>query len=267
MKRFSIATVALLSLATSAAADQGAQAFAARQDVALSLYRSGDYGAAAKIYEQLVAKAPDDPPLLKDLMWVYWYAQRPRDTMAVATRLTTLTPEDLEVWSLLAKAQYGLGERDGLLASCQRLIGLASDNLQVRLDVAHFYMNLKEYEQAEALLRQSVAQFPEELELLIRLARVEFLRSDYEDAARHWATIVERAPEEPSHRYQLALALYYGGRVPDGLLLLQQLLEVPAESRHALDLLTDDALARRDFNGAAQLLERWLIDPAATSRA
>jgi Flp pilus assembly protein TadD len=228
----------------------------ALQQQVVTLCRSGHCEEAIPLYRQIAALQPDDPEALKDLMWSLWDSGRVRETIQVAEKATRRNPEDTEVLNVLGRAYLAANESDKALAIYKKLLALSPQSMPVWLGVSRMYADVKEYDDAERLLEDARQRFSGGSEIYPRLARVQYLKGEFSHAAKNWTKAVAAFPLRQDYRFEQARAIYYDGRFSRALAIMESLLNVPEQKRLALDFLTDDALARGDWDGAAAWLER-----------
>jgi len=81
-------------------------------------------------------------------MWALWQANRTKETVDVATRLTHLVPQDIEVLNLLGRAQTTLGQRQPAMFTYEKSLSINPDQLSVRLAVVRLHIDLKDFDTA-----------------------------------------------------------------------------------------------------------------------
>lgn len=70
---------------------------------AIASYQSGDYAQAARFYQEWVPLDPQNPLVLKDLMWALWNQQRFDEAADAARQITRLRPQDTDALDVLAR--------------------------------------------------------------------------------------------------------------------------------------------------------------------
>src|SRR5690242_3954706 len=93
-----------LSLCLLAAAGASAAKVDGLRQQAQSLYRDGRYAEAAEVYRKMVARAENDPAVLKEVMWAHWNMQQFEEAEHVARQVAALQPKDVEARNILAWA-------------------------------------------------------------------------------------------------------------------------------------------------------------------
>ena len=256
-----MAKIALTLLAFSASSLCAAQPAVRPADLdaleqeVVTLCRSDHCEEAIPLYKQLADLQPNDVDALKDLMYALWDAGRIRDTIGAGERAARQSPNDADILNVLGRAYLAANEPDKALRSYRKLLQLSPESMPVALNVSRLYADLKDYDEAERLLEDTRVRFPESPEIYPRLARVEFLKGQFHDASKDWAKAVENFPERSDYRYERARSLYFDGRFPAALAQMESLLGDAREKRLALDFLTDDALARGNWEEAAHRLQ------------
>jgi tetratricopeptide (TPR) repeat protein/peptidoglycan/xylan/chitin deacetylase (PgdA/CDA1 family) len=232
------------------------------QQQVISLCRGGHCEQAIPLYRQIAALEPDDVEAMKDLMWSLWDAGRIRETIQAAEKALAKSPDDTDILNVLGRAYLGVNEADKALKTYKKLLKISPHQMPVWLGVSRLYADLKEYDDAQRLLEEARERFPGSPELYPRLARVQFLKGDFANAAKSWSRAVQAFPQRGDYRYERARALYYDSRYSEAIAQMENLLDDPKEKRLALDFLTDDALARSDWEDAARRLEAGLQSPS-----
>lgn len=85
-----------------ALAEQRDKAERLRRD-AVACHTAGDYDKAILCYRELLAVEPDNPLVMKDLMWAYWNSKLFEEAAEMAQKIIALRPSDAESIAVLAR--------------------------------------------------------------------------------------------------------------------------------------------------------------------
>ncbi|MBI3321381.1 MAG: tetratricopeptide repeat protein, partial [Candidatus Omnitrophica bacterium] len=194
------------------------------QEEAISNYRAGHYQRAARRYEELVKRQPENVEFLRDLMWVLWKAGRTAEAAKAATRITALQGADLEAWNLFGNAMVKLGRPKEAVAAFEASLRLNPEQLPIWRDVSLLLVELRQYDQARTVVSQLLARYPQHTDLYPLLARIQILQGDFPEAAHTWAKVLQLFPDNPAYQYQEASALYHSGQTEQAVASLQALI-------------------------------------------
>lgn len=227
---------------------------------AVARYREGNYTEAVQLYETLADLEPENPHLLKDLMWALWRADRKEAAGEVASRVTTLRPDDTEAWNLLAESLSTRGQNDLAVRVYQNSLKVNPNQLKALIAAARLEFDMRNYSSALGFQEQIRKNHPDYREIYPQIARTQFASEKYAEAASHWERAIEEFPDKESYRYQYALSLYYNN---ERALALEKMLTLASHDQYtpAIHFLIDDALSGGDRVAAIKLVQQatqWL---------
>src|SRR5262249_48248994 len=102
------------------------------QEEAVRLYRDGRLDEALPLYNRLARKKPNDIVILKNLMWISWKTHALSGTVAAASRVAALLPDDIEAWNLLGQAADASGQWEKAIRAYRKELALEPDRDDVR---------------------------------------------------------------------------------------------------------------------------------------
>lgn len=85
------------------------------------------YDSAINRLQQALKSNPENAVLRLNLAHAYLEAGRAKDSLSLLSRFTYDNPDDVNGWSMLAKAYAGIGRRDGELAARAEVMALRGD--------------------------------------------------------------------------------------------------------------------------------------------
>ncbi|GHT85575.1 hypothetical protein AGMMS49543_17200 [Betaproteobacteria bacterium] len=99
------------------------------------------YAEAARLYQDLLKLAPNNPLILNNLAWASWQAQDPQAQRYVEQALE-IAPDHPAMLDTLGMIQIGRGQAQAGIANLERAVRLAPDQLGIRLHLARSYAGL-----------------------------------------------------------------------------------------------------------------------------
>jgi predicted Zn-dependent protease len=208
------------------------------------------YVQADQALETCLAAAPGDPEALKVRGWVYLGQHRFAEARDLALALNKRQPDDVMVYGLLTDAQAELGDYGAAEAACNWMLDLrpgnvpaltraaylrelfgdldgalelmsaayqqtppseSEDRAWILTQAGHLHLTAGRWSEAEAVLRQALAEFPGYHYALAQMARVRTAQGRHEDAVDLLRQRYAAAPH-PENFYDLAEALERAGR-------------------------------------------------------
>ncbi len=176
---------------------------------------SGDFSAAARLYQEAVQKQPDDPALHLALADVLLKAEDAKDAEREAATAVQLAPKDAATHLLHGKALLALHRLDPAIAEFD--LALARDrNAVPAMNAKAVALDQKGmHAQALAIYRHALEIAPNDLALLNNLGLSLALAGQYEEAIDTLSKVIEEDGATPRNRENLALALALKGRSDD----------------------------------------------------
>lgn len=262
MKRLGVVVLTGAILAHNTIFSFAQEPLSAMHAQAISLYRSKDYRHAIPLYRQLAREMPDNADVLEDLFWTLWYAEHYEEAARIGSRLVQFKPAEPSIWAALGRCYYLRKQYEQAIQAFERSLELKPDQSPLRLDKARSYLALRNYPLAMRLLRELLEKQPEMTSAEVDLAKVQGWEGLYPDSASTWARVIRALPQNPEYRFLYAQALYYSGKQPQALVMLDDNLKANPSHKPTFTFLVDAALVRNDLPKALALLENSASDPA-----
>jgi tetratricopeptide (TPR) repeat protein len=199
----------------------------------------------AEAMEHFAAAAKLDPEAVapqQALLPLYLTLDRRADALALTRSILAKKPDDYHTWYLYAKQLKADGKNDEAVAALVQTFGLPALEkdpeafVQVSMELARFYEDLLEFENAANTLERAVRRLePEHADLKMAVlyafwGRVSSKAGNYSTAAQAYRKAQAALPAEEflaARRldYELALAYYADGKPNEALCFLDQYLE------------------------------------------
>ncbi len=175
--------------------------------------RKGKMDEAISIYHSLAAAEPGNVDRQKELMWAYWHANRYHETAGMAMTISHLAPNDIEVLNLLARAQTTLGQRQAAIWTYQKSLAINPDQLSVLLAVARLHIDLKDFDTASKQLADLQTRYPQEANIYADQARIAFIKGNFPESLPLWTKSIELAPDNFLFKLHEIETLYRMGQM------------------------------------------------------
>ncbi len=231
------------------------------QSDAVEMYQAGRYEAAIPLYRQIAAAQPKNSGALKDFLVSLSLADHAPEAATVAARLVRLTPNDIEVHFMYARALLLTGNKEAAQAEIQRCRELDPNEQHIQLAEARLEGMLHEYEEAIAHMESLAKAYPDYHDVYAELGRLQSTVGEYSKASKNWSSAVKYFPQNRGYLYHEAEALYFSGSPDEGLKKMQVLVSTEPIYGPAIDFLTDTYIAQGDYHKAKALLKLQLQNP------
>ncbi len=192
--------------------------------------RNGKMDEAIDIYRTLVRADPKNIERRKELMWALWHANKTDETAAEAITLMRMTPKDVEVINLLARAQSMMGQKQAALWTYQKSLGVNPEQVSVKLAIVRLHIDLKDFTTASNQLIHLQERYPKEPLVYANMAQIAFLKGSYEESRPLWAKAITLAPDNILFKVHEAETLYRLGKMSEA---HEKLKTIVAESKNA----------------------------------
>ncbi len=232
---FALALVALLTAAAAGAAPApAAQSPALDYMVAKLAAMSGDFDTALRTMDRLVAREPNDPVLRFERARILVDAQRLDKAENELRALVAMSPDFYDANRLLG-----------------RLLVDRSGGSPAKINEGLTY------------LQKAYALDPDDLSTGMTIAQILVMAERFEDAAPVLATLVERAPDNPSAAFTYAKVLTRLGREKEATQFLERTAAADPTFVPAVMQLVDSYQREREWLKAAALLAPLIEDDPA----
>jgi tetratricopeptide (TPR) repeat protein len=224
---------------------------------ASALHQAGRYADAARVYQALLERDPDDPAALHLFGVMHQQCGHSARAIELIRRAITLRPEGADFHANLAEAQRALGQYEEAAASCRAALRLRPDHPEALNNLGLALHELGRHDEA-------IAQFEAALNL----------QPDFALAQNNRATALRALGKtnEAVEAYRAALALgptLGQAHASLGQLLADQgqLLEGLAHCREGVRQQPDLAAGHNNLGNVLRALERWAEAEAAYAEA
>jgi len=204
----------------------------------LSLYDSGNVAEAVKALDEALKHSPDDPSALYFRARVARGAGDPKKAQALLARLAACAPKGTAFFILgayhLAQVCQELGDVDGAIAHYEALLAQLSEpqpffqrypelfmvfrgQLQLKEALGRLYLLRADNDKAVAILREILADRPDNPEVLGLLCHAHIQKKDFAAAKNLARRLIEVRPDA-SDGYQRLAEVYRAEGDPEGVL-------------------------------------------------
>ncbi len=130
--------------------------------------------------ERVFREYPAHPSAAQCVADIFAATEQPPDSMIwVYTKITTGDPMSERGWSELAKFYFLKGDTVGAIESSETRLGLAPDNMELRLQVVRMWQTSEEYDRARAVVAGGLELEPTNTALIQLRARLCFDQQDW----------------------------------------------------------------------------------------
>lgn len=184
-------------------------------DSAMAAHRSGDNDGAEAGYRAVLALAPDHPEALHLLGVCRHQARDDRDAYALVSRAVAVNPEAPEYQNSLGTILRRVCEVELAMQAFTRALRLRPGYRDARNNLALALCDLKRFGDAEIVLRDSLAEHPDDPVLLTALGRLHLLTDDTRRALARFGDALKVAPHHVDALNNTGVALNLLGMVDE----------------------------------------------------
>ncbi len=200
-------------------------------DVALVL---GDGSAAADLLDAAIAAHGPGvaPPAWYRLLGETRAVQGRLDEAIGAFRATLAAwPDDVDTWRWTARVLRAVNDLPATLLACRRVVGLAPDDWQARVELANVLTETRAFDEAAAWFDEAAERESDAPAVIIGRARLDMQRGRRPEAISALEACVARHPSHVLALGALALGLRHERRFDDALAVYRQALDLtPADA-------------------------------------
>ncbi|WP_414901357.1 sulfotransferase [Sphingomonas flavalba] len=224
---------------------------------------SGDTAEAIRIYEQVLAQAPDDWEIWNNLGNVRRAAGDLDGAIVALGRAAALKPDQGNIQSNLGAALAMAGRYDESLTAMGEAARIAPRDGTALLELSRALNRVQRHRDAVRVLEQAIALAPADPALRIEMGLTEELRGDRAAAERAWRAAIGMNPKAAEPYQELGALLEAENRLDDAARLID---EAQSNGVDTAELALLRALMlRRRGDDAAALAAAQRIDPAIDS--
>jgi Flp pilus assembly protein TadD len=205
----------------------------AHNNLAIALYKKGQYDEAIAEYRRAIALKPD---LAGAHYWlgVAFYAKRQYDEAIAEYRSAiALKPDYAEAHNNLGSVLYRMGKSDEAIAEYRKAIALKPDFAYAHNNLGLALANKGQFDEAIAEYRKAIALKPDDAYAHNNLAQALHFKGQHDDAIAEYRKFIALKPDDATAHHNLGEELRAKG----------QLGEAIAEFRKVVALKPDDANA------------------------
>jgi tetratricopeptide (TPR) repeat protein/peptidoglycan/xylan/chitin deacetylase (PgdA/CDA1 family) len=151
------------------------------------------------------------------------------------------------------------GQSQEALKNYQRSLMLDPNQPNAKRAIGKIFVDMREFKAAIKLFEEVRSKYADTPQLYPQLAKAQFYENLYSESAKNWAKAIEFFPDNLNYRVHEAQALYYSGDIEQALAKLHKIAD-EHRSWYAIDFLADDALASKNPDKAAEILEKHLTE-------
>jgi len=183
------------------------------------------------------ALSPDNPDILRGLGEVYLeLSQQDPSAMEQAVgafeRLRKRDPTDLQIMVTLGRIYLDRGQAEQAAQVFRELVSYVPNNATATGLLVESLLKAHHPDQAEALLKEELAQDPESVENRLTLAEIQGQRGDHRAELDTLLAAPEAVRGDPQLRRQLASALYLTGDLDSALATAEALLKAQPDNQY-----------------------------------
>ena len=153
-----------------------------------------DIPAALNRWEKARGRFPDDPAMVGGLAAALRQARRYRDAEALLREARTRFPNDPELFAEQARVALARLDFAAAVVLWRTMREKFPDRADALAGEADALVATGRFDDADSILADSVARFPNDLGSCVAHARVATARHDWAEASRRWETVRERHP-------------------------------------------------------------------------
>lgn len=184
---------------------------ALQRDLASNEWQAGQLKEARENLKHILAAKPGDPRTILLLGMVSESLQNYGEAVRLLNSVPALTEKQPESIIALARADYGLGQKERARQVLNELVGNPSGDRGLFLG-AMAAADWEDYETAERLLRLIRSAYPDRLTLAYELARVRYREGRFDQCVRSLDTIPTRERQSVDALSLLALCYHKQGQ-------------------------------------------------------
>lgn len=181
------------------------------------LYLQQDYGAAAAHYEQALETEPASPLALFPLARIRHLQRRFGSAVKLLERLLQQAPDHAEALKLLARARFELNDMDAAADCLDRAVRLARADPEIEALRGDIAFHRGERNAARAHYAAALSRAPDSIPALEGKAIQALDEGRLDEAETTWRRLVELAPGQATHHFNLAHVLLLKGDYEEGL--------------------------------------------------
>jgi tetratricopeptide (TPR) repeat protein len=169
---------------------------------AVAAYNRGDNEAAAKGFEEAIAKAPELPEIRVNLALAYLRLNRTADAVAQLEKAASIAPDDPRVLFQLGGAYIDLKQFDKSIAAFEKGLAkpaAANDPVvyEAMISLGSLYFSAGRIDESKETYEKALAANPAGAAAKLGLGKVAFNKGDVEQALRRFREVVASAPGTP----------------------------------------------------------------------
>jgi predicted TPR repeat methyltransferase len=256
--------------ATGAAEGQGTtMSLAEALGLAVAMHQGGRPEAAAEIYRQILAVAPDHPDALALLGLAEQQAGRPAAALQLMNRALELAPDHPDALANRGNVYKLLGHLDPAEADYRRALERRPDDANLLCNLGTVMRARGDYAGAAALFRSALAQKPDHVASWQNLGSTLESLEQRAEAAEAYRQAARLEPDSPAKFRDLGVAFYMAGRHEEAAGMYRRCLALAPDDARAAHLLAactgegaaaraSDAYIRAEFDHFAADFEAKL---------
>lgn len=175
-------------------------------DAALAAHRSGDMSGAEEGYCAILLLAPDHADALHLLGMCRHQGGAGREAFDLMSHAISVRADAAEYHNTLGAILRGVREFDSAIQSFTRAVRLRTDYRDARNNLALALCDIKRFSDAETVLRDSLADNPEDPALLTGMGRLRLLTDETKAAAACFHDALKVAPDHVDALNNLGVA-------------------------------------------------------------
>ncbi len=204
--------------------------------------------------ERLLALKPEYVDARINLALLAYEARDYETTLAQATDVTRRDPLDHLAWRLCGAALFAMGRTMEANGFYERAVALAKDDLDLELEWAAVLRKLRRPKQARTIYQSALHSDKHVSHALYGLAELALFQQEYEEAVALYKKHMTLNPSDIKVAQRLGWALYASGRLDEAQHVLEMHRKRVGDTAFTLSGLARIKAAKKDVDGARELL-------------
>ena len=181
----------------------------------LTIQRNNDYHSEFSIWQDTVAKCPDNARAHTNLGFNLQQAGRLQEAIGQYEQALRLNPDYADAHLDLGSILLGLGRPQEAAVQCQEALRLMPDHIGAHVNLGNALLQMGKVPEAIAEYEQALRLKPDFVEAHSDLGNAMFRQGRFPEAVEHWEQALRLKPDFVEAHINLGIALLRSGRFPE----------------------------------------------------